>query len=125
MTEKLKLVNLNADQVALAKRENGERKKITHALVCGDYGQMFGTEKQCEKYFSAWSHIFPYLFSGGQKLNNFELESYKTTPELVMVLIDAHASLEKAATDRKIASISKSAHQKGAKKGFLARLLGI
>src|SRR5690554_5379181 len=107
MTEKVKLVKLNADQVALAKKENGERKKITHAVVCGDYGQMFGTEKQCEKYFSAWSHIFPYLFSGGQKLNNFEFESYKTTPELVMVLIDAHDPLEKAATDRKIASMSK------------------
>ena len=28
--------------------------RITHALVCGPYGQMFGTERQCLKYFTAW-----------------------------------------------------------------------
>jgi hypothetical protein len=33
--------------------------------------------------FSAWSHIFPHLFSGGEEVDNFELESFETTPELV------------------------------------------
>ncbi len=30
------------------------RKRITHALICGPYGQVFGTEKECLQYFTAW-----------------------------------------------------------------------
>ena len=93
MSEKVKLVKLNKEQIVLAKNTNGERKKITHAVVCGKYGQLFGTEKQCRKYFSAWSEIFPKLFNGGEEVENFDIKDYQTTQELVMVLINANDSL--------------------------------
>jgi len=126
MTEKVKLVKLDDDQITLAKKANGERKKITHAVVCGNYGKLFGTEKQCQKYFSAWSHIFPGLFSGGEKLDHFKFESFKTTPELVMILIDAHDPLEKAANERETGRVLKPDRQrKTKKKGFFAKLLGM
>ena len=48
MKHNLTLVTLTADQIANAKEANGQRKRITHALICGPYGQKFGTEKQCE-----------------------------------------------------------------------------
>ena len=54
MKHNLTLVILTPEQSAQAKEANGSRKRITHALVCGPHGQMFGTEKQCLKYFTAW-----------------------------------------------------------------------
>ena len=54
MKHNLTLVILTREQITQAKEANGSRKRITHALVCGPYGQMFGTEKQCLKYFTAW-----------------------------------------------------------------------
>lgn len=126
MTEKVKLVALDSDQIALAKQANGERKQITHAVVCGHYGQMFGTEKQCRKYFSAWSHIFPYLFSGGEEISHYQFASFKTTPNLVMILGDAHDPLENEAQEKRINDMSKNNdRQRTKKKGFLAKLLGI
>lgn len=126
MTDKVKLVKLNAEQIVLAKRANGLRKQITHAVVCGDYGQLFGTEKQCRKYYSAWSHIFPYLFTGGEEVDNFEFESFETTPELVMVLFDAHKPLEKAARVEEMAGTSLPSEERFAKKkGFWAKLFGM
>lgn len=123
MTEKVKLVKLSAEQIALAKKANGEKKQITHAVVCGNYGQLFGTEKQCRKYFSAWSHIFPHLFSGGEEVDHFELESFETTAELVMVLINAHDPLEKAKSAQKITDMSQPVQQRSTKrKGFWAKL---
>ncbi|MFQ2347694.1 MULTISPECIES: hypothetical protein [Aeromonas] len=52
MENDLILVVLDVEQIAKAKDENGKRKQITHALVVGNYGVMFGTEKQCMKYYS-------------------------------------------------------------------------
>jgi hypothetical protein len=54
----LVLAKLNDEQVALARQTNGARRRITHALLCGSYGQIFGTEKQCAKYYDAWGDIF-------------------------------------------------------------------
>ncbi|WP_417616999.1 hypothetical protein [Oceanisphaera sp.] len=126
MTEKVKLVKLSAEQIALAKDTNGGRKHITHAVVCGNYGQLFGTEKQCRKYYTAWSKIFPRLFSGGEEVDDFDLESFETTPELVMVLIDAHDPLVKAASVQQIADMSRPSQQRPAKKkGFWAKLFGV
>jgi len=56
------LTSLNEEQIKCAKNINGARKKITHALLCGVSGQIFGTEKHCKKYYSAWSKIFPNVF---------------------------------------------------------------
>lgn len=126
MTAKVKLVKLDSDQIVEAKKVNGERKKITHAVVCGDYGQIFGTEKQCRKHYSAWSDIFPYLFSGGEEIDDYEFKNFETTPELVMLLIKAHDPLVKAAQEKKVKKASapeKCAAKK--KKGFLAKLLGL
>lgn len=39
MKEKLILVTLNKEQIEKAKEVNGDRKKITHALLCGSSGQ--------------------------------------------------------------------------------------
>ena len=52
MKHNLTLVTLSDEQVAKAKVANGPRKRITHALICGPHGQMFGTEKQCLKYWT-------------------------------------------------------------------------
>lgn len=54
MKHNLTLVILTPEQVARAREANGSRKRITHALVCGPYGQMFGAERQCLKCFTAW-----------------------------------------------------------------------
>ena len=56
MTKKhnLTLVTLTPNQILRAKEVNGKRKQITHALICGPYGQRFGTERQCLKYFNGW-----------------------------------------------------------------------
>lgn len=89
----LVLVALKPDQIALAKATNGKRKRITHALICGPYGQMFGTEKQCRKYFWAWDPhkggVFPKLFGRAVESNDYEILHFKSTPNLVLKLIDA------------------------------------
>ena len=54
MKYNLTLVVLTPEQIARAREANGGAKRITHALVCGAGGQMFGTERQCLKYFTLW-----------------------------------------------------------------------
>lgn len=85
------LVALDADQIRHAKRANGQRKRITHALLCGPYGQIFGTEKQCRKYFWAWDpnkgNVFPHLFSRAREARRCEITDYRTTFNLVNKLI--------------------------------------
>lgn len=83
------LVTLTPGQIDRAKEANGRRKQITHALICGDYGQMFGTERQCLKYFTAWRSIFRSLFAKVRRTKNYDIEDYTTTENLVMRLIDA------------------------------------
>ena len=92
---KILLVELNKEQSLKAKEANGIRKKITHAVLCGEYGQIFGTEKHCRKYYSAWSKIFPKLFDGGKEVKGYEPASFKSTFDLVNILIAAYDSLEK------------------------------
>ena len=85
----LVLVRLNDEQIKKAKAVNGPRKRITHTLLCGSYGQIFGTEKQCRKYYDAWRQIFPQIFSTAYENDNREISDYETTTELVMKLIYA------------------------------------
>ncbi|WP_423916801.1 hypothetical protein [Candidatus Poriferisodalis sp.] len=83
------LVTLTPDQINRVKEANGRRKQITHALVCVDYGQMFGTERQCLKYYDVWKTDFRPLFSKVRKTKKHIVEDYTTTENLVMRLIEA------------------------------------
>ena len=89
----LVLVRLIPEQIEKAKAANGPRKQITHALVCGPYGSIFGTERQCLKYFDAWNPaggaVFPDLFDRGVKVNAHEIRDFETTFNLVNRLTEA------------------------------------
>ena len=102
MKYNLTLVILPPEQVARAREANGSRKRITHALVCGPYGQMFGTERQCLKYFTVWDpdhrievapgHFrAPYadLFDKAVKTTAYAFSDYRTTPDLATRLMEA------------------------------------
>lgn len=119
---KVLLVELDEEQIRKAKEANGVRKKITHVVVCGQYGQIFGTEKQCRKYYSAWSEIFPKLFDGGKEAKGHELVSYESTFDLVNILIAADDAIDKKSETRLKPSTSQSARPR--KKGLLKKLFG-
>lgn len=87
MEADLVLIALNGDQISRAKDVNGKRKQITHALVCGKYGVMFGTEKQCRKYYSAWKEIFKNLFGKCYESDDYDLNIYECSGNIVMDLI--------------------------------------
>ena len=87
METDLVLVSLNKDQISKAKDVNGKRRKITHALVCGKYGTMFGTEKQCRKYYSVWKEVFKNLFGNCCETGSYELSTYQCSGDVVMELI--------------------------------------
>ena len=91
------LVSLNKAQIARARKANGKRKQITHALLCGPYGQIFGTEKQCLKYYLVWRDIFPALFSESIETTNYEIAEYRSTFDLVNTLIEANDYLRSEA----------------------------
>ena len=97
MQYSLTLVDLTPEQILKAKEANGNRKRITYALICGPYGQMFGTEKQCLKYFTVWDPeyrievapgkfkaVFPDLFDKAVRSTQFEITDYKSTWDLVL-----------------------------------------
>ena len=95
MKHNLTLVVLTPEQIGRAKKANGSRSRITHALICGPYGQMFGTERQCRKYFTLWDpdHRIevapgkfraPYadLFDRAVTTTAYAVSDYRTTPDL-------------------------------------------
>ena len=91
----LVLARLSAEQIHSAKSKNGKRKQITHAIICGPYGQVFGTEKQCRKYFDAWSSksgprgklMFSNLFSYAHTTDYYPVAEFESTFNLVNILI--------------------------------------
>ena len=92
------LVTLTDIQIEKAKEVNGNRKRITHALLCLPYGQLFGTEKQCRKYFDAWNPnqpnpIFPRIFRRAADVLDYPIIDYESTFNLVMILIKADDEL--------------------------------
>ena len=102
MKHNLTLVILTPEQIARAKEANGSRKRITHALVCGPHGQMFGTERQCLKYFAVWDPdhriqvepgqfqaLFADLFDQAVKTTAYAIGDYRTTPDLATRLMEA------------------------------------
>ena len=133
------LVTLSPDQILRAKEINGKRKRITHALLCGPYGQLFGTEKQCLKYFTVWDPeyrievssgnfkpLFPGLFDKAVKTDKYEITQYESTWNLVEKLIEASDALQSdkaklvGQLDRRIDVPSTAA--KTESQGFLRRL---
>ena len=106
----LTLVILTPEQIARAREANGSRKRITHALVCGPYGQMFGTERECLKYFTAWDPDhrievapgqfqapFADLFDEAVKTTAYAISDYRTTPDLMARLTEASGTAGPAA----------------------------
>ena len=120
MKHNLVLVTLNQDQIIKAKDVNGKRKQISHALICGPYGQILGTEKQCRKYYSVWVDIFPHLFDIGVETDEYVVSNYESTFDLVNKLIELHDPLEKAANP--VYQEMKKLTQK--KQGLFSRLFG-
>ncbi|WP_211828654.1 hypothetical protein [Kistimonas asteriae] len=121
MKHKLVLVTLNDKQIELAKAANGVKKIITHALICGPHGQLFGTEKFCRRYYTAWINVFPHLFDSAVETDTHEIIEYESTFDLVTKLIDIHDPLEKAANPL-LQEFEKSKDRKN--KGFFSRLFG-
>ena len=102
MKHNLTLVILTREQIARAREANGSRRRITHALVCGPYGQMFGTERQCRKYFTVWDpdhrievapgqfrSPFAELFDQAVTTTAYAFSDYRTTPDLAKRLMVA------------------------------------
>ena len=90
----LTLVELTQNQIKEAKKVNGQRKQITHSLVCGPHGKIFGTEKQCRKYFSVWQNVFPLIFCSSVEIEDVKINNYKSDFNLVNKLIKIHDSIE-------------------------------
>ena len=110
MKHNLTLVTLTPEQIARAREANGTRTRITHALVCGPYGQMFGTERQCRKYFAAWDpdlriEVAPGqfrapsadLFDQAVTTTAYAFSDYVTTPDLARRLMVASGTAPPAA----------------------------
>ncbi len=102
MKHNLTLVILTPEQIARAREANGSGKRITHALVCGPYGQMFGTERQCRKHFTVWDpdrriEVAPGkfralsgdLFDQAVTTTAYAFSDYRTTPDLARRLMVA------------------------------------
>lgn len=122
MENSLILVALSEEQISQAKAVNGQRKKITHALLCGSYGQMFGTEKQCSKYYNAWKDIFKDLFPESKIAQTCDVLHYASTFDLVNILISA--SDEKKHVNNCTTQAKSQKSQPAEKKGVWARIFG-
>lgn len=120
MRETLILAKLNDNQIEKAKAKNGERKQITHAVLCGRYGQIFGTETHCNKYYSAWSKIFPFLFEKAIKASDIEIKDYQGTFNLVNILIEENDEF----TPKPDLSFLDEPNSKPKKRGVLSKLFG-
>ena len=120
MKGKLVLLTLNKEQIEKAKEVNGARKQITHALLCGSSGQLFGTEKQCQKYYSVWANIFPNIFVEAFESDNQEITDFSSTFDLVNILIAKNDEVQQPVSEQ----IQQSNIEKPIKKGFFSRLFG-
>ena len=87
--EPLVFVRLNGEQIVRAREANEKPKGITHALVCGRYGRMFGTEKQCQKHYKLWRGEFAPRFSGSFRTSSYSIKDFESTSDLRMRLVNA------------------------------------
>ena len=79
------LVRLSDHQIRLAKEVHGMRRRITHALLCGPHGKLFGTEVQCRLRFNAWRPergLFDDLFSRAYEVDTWDFTDYESTKNL-------------------------------------------
>lgn len=110
MKHNLTLVILTAEQISRAKEVNGRRIRITHALICGPYGQVFGTEKECLQYFTAWDPdhrievapgqyraLFADLFDEAVKTTAYPITDQGTTAALGKQLAEAAGRIPRKA----------------------------
>ncbi len=104
MKKKIYLVTLNSEQIAKAKEVNGQRYRITHAIVCGRYGQTFGPEKQCRKYYEAWSYIYPNLFDGAEEILSYDFKNYDCS-DLTGILMKHDDKIERTNQRKTIAQL--------------------
>jgi hypothetical protein len=127
MESDLVLVSLNEEQITKAKKENGKRKQITHALVVGTYGIMFGTEKQCRKYYSAWRDIFKHLFGRCHEANTYDLNTFTCSGNVVLDLIAESDRVKPKTKYSKKSAVVESpppSSVSSKKKGLFTRLFG-
>lgn len=96
--QKVLLVRLSRAQSEAARKANCNQKDYTHAVICGEYGQLFGTETFCRKYFNSWARIFPLIFDGGAEINSMEIHNFSHTADLAETLGDRHTTLARAAS---------------------------
>ena len=127
MKHNLTLVTLTPEQIARAKEINGKRKRITHALLCAPYGQLFGTEKQCLKYYRVWKQIFSNLFVKAVLTDNHDIVNYHSTFNLVHILINASDNIGTSTeiligTDSRAKDEIERVSHKKRRRGFLKRL---
>ncbi|MCE2029296.1 hypothetical protein [Sessilibacter corallicola] len=124
------LVKLNEDQIKRAKEANGPRLRITHALLCGKYGQIFGTENQCRKYYNSWGprKLFPHILGDAYETDDQSISNYETTDELVTVLIKANDPIERKMQFEKIGidydKWAENGEIKTKKRSLLSRIFG-
>lgn len=107
----LTLVTLNQEQIEKAKAVNDQRKQITHALVCGHHGQLFGTEKFCRKYYSTWLDVFPLLFDKCVETDNYEISDFESSADLVNKLMSIQDPINEREIDKKIATATEETNQ--------------
>ena len=89
----LVVVKLNKNQIGKAKKAHAKHEKITHVLLCGPYGQLFGTEDFCTKRAITWLEVFPYIFKKRKKISRAKLSNYESTWDLVGTLITVQDGL--------------------------------
>jgi len=125
--EKIFFVSLTEDQIKKAKAVHGQQFHITHAVVCGKYGQWFGTKKQCEKYYSAWEHIYrESLFDDSAEISTYEFKRYDSD-DLTGILMKADDKVERQKQKKQIAEWDRESKtaKTGSKKGFIAQLFDL
>ncbi|KOO09160.1 hypothetical protein [Vibrio hepatarius] len=122
MDNSLILVKLSDEQIEQAKLVNGQRKRITHALLCGSYGQIFGTEQQCLKYYTAWKDVFQELFIESKTVQACDVHNYESTFNLVNILMSASDKRKQSDKSKQATQIERPS--KVEKKGFWARIFG-
>jgi len=84
--EKLILVKLDNDQILKFQAANDTKMKITHALLCGSFGQIFNSEKHCRQRYESWSKMFSGIFSEISESGSHEINDYTKTHNLVIKL---------------------------------------
>ena len=86
----LALVGLAAKQQRRALEANPNLQQATFAVLCGSYGQIFGTARQCKPMYETWRRLYlDVLFESAFESHQFAISDYRTTVDLDRVLAEA------------------------------------